>query len=539
LNAGINRRQLLKAGGGIAAAAVGANLLAACGSSGNGTSGGSSGPALSGGPSVEGSPVKGGTLRVGLVSAGSAETIDPKIIANTPDMARGANLYDTLFLNAPGGVEPGLAVSAEPNKDATVWTFKLRDDVTFHNGKPFTADDVIYTMQKSWGAEDSYQYAFASSVTDLKNLRKIDRLTVEIPLLRPVAQFPTTTSFQNTPIIPAGTTDFQKGVGTGPFKLDSFTPGKISKMSANADYWGGAPHVDELIIDSSFTDDAARLNAVLSGGIHIAPSAPPALAQANANSSDLVLANVQAPQFVAIVLRVSRPPFNDPRVIQALKLLTDRESVVSDAFSGYAEIGNDSPPATLEYFASDIRPEYDPEKAKSLLKQAGQEDLSFPLVTAPTLPGMVETGTLWSAQAAEVGLDFPVKQVPLAVMYNTAQGYMDDSRPVSMTFWNNMPSSMSSFFLSAYTPDAVYPETGWGSKPSQVKLIDEALAEMDTTKAEEKWHAAQEQQIKEGGYIVPANPNYLDAYSPAVRGLETTSAGPCANYAFRKAWLES
>jgi len=176
-------------------------------------------------------------------------------------------------------------------------------------------------------------------------------------------------------------TDFNKPIGTGPFRYGSFTPGASSTFPAYRDYWGGGPYVDELVIDSSYTDDAARLNAVISNQAQIAPNAPAALAKANANR--VVIGNSSGPQFMAIVLRVDVPPFDDPRVVQALKLLTNRDTIVTDAWDGYATVGNDCPCPTFQYWDSSYHAVYDPEKAKSLLKAAGADKLSMPVVTAP------------------------------------------------------------------------------------------------------------------------------------------------------------
>jgi peptide/nickel transport system substrate-binding protein len=272
--------------------------------------------------------------------------------------------------------------------------------------------------------------------------------------------------------------------------------------------------------------------------IHIAPGVPPALAKANASNGSVVIGNAPGPQFVAVVLRVDIAPFTDARVVQALKLLTNRPQIVKDAYDGYATIGNDAMGATYQYWASDIKPVYDPERAKSLLKAAGQENLSGEIASSPAVPGMLETATLWSAQAGAVGLKIPVKEYSPAVFYTTAAGNLTNRRPIGTTTWNAIPFGLSALYLATVATDAQYPETGWGLLPGQETLINAALA-ADPATAGSAWHAAQEQQVKEGGYIIPANPNYLDVYAPNVRGVKTTAAGLCSNFAFSKGWLVS
>jgi peptide/nickel transport system substrate-binding protein len=539
-DSGLNRRDLIRRGALGAGAFAAGQLLAACGGGGSGapaSTGTPGGPGTATGPAGGGTPVKGGTLRVGMLSQGTAETLVPAKGLVQPDYVRQVNLYDQLFLTVPNGTAPGLATSGEPNKDATVWTLKLRDGVTWHDGKPFTADDVVWTI-KSWAAKGGNYASLTKSLVDVKNVKKLDRLTVQVPLLRSFAAFPAFTAWVNALVIQNGATDFRHPVGTGPFKYVSFTPGKESTFDRNPDYWNGAPPVDRLVVDSSYTDDAARLNAVQSGQLDIAPGVPFALAKATAGSGRVVLGNVPGPAFITVVMRVNQPPFNDPRVTQAFKLAVDRQKIVDNAYAGYATLGNDLVGYTWDHFAKDIKAEYDPEKAKSLLKAAGQENLSMPMYSAQTLPGQNEVATLVSADLKKIGVKAPVKQLPVDTYFTTASpGYLSDQRKLYSTYWFNFPPALGAFYNQALTPSAEFNETGWGHKPGQNTLISDAMGETDPAKAQEKWHAVQEQQVKEGGYLLPAWFNWLDAYAPNVRGVVTNSAGACANYDFHKAWL--
>jgi peptide/nickel transport system substrate-binding protein len=535
---GMTRRRLIRLGVSGAAMAAGGSFLAACGGAGStGGAQGSTGAGLSGGPSAGGSAVRGGTLRVGMPSGGASETIDVRTITSTTDISRGVNLYDPLFRPAPGGYKPALATSIEPNSDATVWTVKLRDGVTFHDGKPLTADDVVYTIKAAWDAKSSFYKAGTDGLVDVKNVRKRDRLTVEVPLVAPNTAFPGFTAWCNAYIIPDGTKDFNKAIGTGPFKLKSFKPGS-STFVANDNYWQGRPNIDELIIDSSYTDEAARLNALVGKQLDIVPAVTWALAKANAASGQVVLGNSVGPAFLNITMRVNVPPFDDPRVVQAFKLLVDREEILRSVYSGYGTVGNDLCGHTFKYHADDIKAQYDPEKAKALLKAAGQENLSMPLITSAYRAGMVELASAFSAQAAKIGLKLPVKQLPASTYFTTASpAYLSDARKLAVHPWDVVPAGLPAFYLTAVNKASVYGETGWGNKPGQDVLYHQAVAETDPAKAADKWRAVQEQQVKEGGWVIPVNYNYVDAYSQQVRGVETNEAGQAGNFDFHKAWL--
>src|SRR5262249_16081235 len=122
-------------------------------------------------------PIKGGTLNVGLITGGTAETLNPGTATVYPDQLRIAQLFDFLYQPGPGNefhnLEPRPATAPEPNKDATAWTFKLREGVTWHDGKPFTADDVVWTVN-TWSDPSNYAGAYVSPFIDFKKVRKLD-----------------------------------------------------------------------------------------------------------------------------------------------------------------------------------------------------------------------------------------------------------------------------------------------------------------------------------------------------------------------------
>ncbi|HEX4465671.1 MAG TPA: ABC transporter substrate-binding protein, partial [Solirubrobacteraceae bacterium] len=449
---GFSRRDLLKGGFGGAVALSASSVLAACGSSSGGGGGGAANSiSLSAGPQG-GTPTTGGTLRIGLLSAGSSETLDVRKPFNFPDFIRIFQLLDPLFFQGPhGSMSPGLATEAHANSDFTKWTLKLRDGIVWHDGSPFTADDVVFTIQQSWGAKEGLNYNLYKPVIDFNAVRKLDKLTVEIPLHRSVAEFEQLCYTQASHVIKAGTTDWNKPIGTGPFKYESFTPGTESVFAANRDYWQShKPYVDKLIIDSSFTADPARLNSLLAGEIDIVPSVPPALARAQEASKKVVLGNQHGSAFISLTMRVDADPFKDVRVRQAMKLIPDRATIVSSALDGFGTPGNDAPGNTLQYWASDLTATHDPEKAKSLLKAAGQESLSVKLYTAGVLAGMNETATLFAQQAQAAGVNVSVVKDDPATYYSEGSpGGTWPNKVFSTNNWIIGQGSLPLFYLSA------------------------------------------------------------------------------------------
>lgn len=494
-------------------------------------------PAISTGPSMEGTPKRGGALRVGVITAGAAETIDPMVALNIPDFARVLNLFDLMFKQeAYGKVSAGLIEVAEPNADATVWNLRLRQGVVWHDGKDLTAEDILWTIQKSWGNESNYSNAVLAKIVNFAGAKKVGPRDVQVPLHIGVADFPTIACAVNCLVVQEGTVIGSKTVGTGPFVLDSFKPGSRSVFKANKSYWQeGKPYVDELVIDSSFSNEATRMNALLSGQIDIVPGVPPTLAQANAASGRIVIGNQPGPGWIGTMFRIDKEPFKDVRVRKALKLIPDRQVYVDTVFGGFASLGNDLGGMTNAYFAQDLVNPHDPDQAKSLLKAAGHEGLKLTLETSAVTPGMNETATIYAQQAKAAGVEIELKVVDPAVYFAPGQGIFE--RPYSITYFGQGMNSLANFYVSALMAGGVYNESHFGS-PEDDALLFAALAETDPAKAADKWHAVQKKHLEEGPYVIPANFNWVDGYGLNVRGVQTTAANNCDNYVFCGGWLE-
>ena len=226
-----------------------------------------------------------------FVGGGTAETLNPFLGVTPIDESRIQNLYDPLVLvNADLTRSPGLALEWTHNKDATVWEVKLRPGVTFHNGKTFGAEDVIWSIQQMAG-KTSAALPYVSGIK-LGELKAVNKLTVRIPLKAADADLSGNFTYYNTWIVPKGQTakDYsKKPVGTGPFMAQSFTPGRQSVFVKNPNYWvSGKPYVDSLKIQN-IDDNTARLNALLSGQIDVMAQLPTQQAKAHAATKDITV----------------------------------------------------------------------------------------------------------------------------------------------------------------------------------------------------------------------------------------------------------
>lgn len=532
----LSRRDVLVRGttGALALGALGmAGTAAGCG--------GQGGPGTT--ATVQGgTPIRGGTMTVGMMSGGAGETLNPMSILQFTDIARTYQLYNPLFRVGPDlKTVPVLAVRAEPNQDGTSWTLFLRDGVTWHDGKPLTAKDVIYTL-RFWAGPAMSGGKFLVDLFDLKRIKADGPLSVTIPLTKPVADLPALLTSYNTVIVPAGATNKTLATnpnGTGPFKYTSFTAGRQSVFERNPNYWEeGRPYVDRLVINSSFGDEQARLNALIAGDIDALPGLPYRSAQQQKDGGRIHVMDAAAPNALDIYFRVDKPPFNDPRVVQALKYATDRSAMVSNILYGYGAEGNDgfggSPKnGGIPYYARDLVREHDPERARSLLKAAGREGLTFELPISEVYPGSADAGIMFAQQAKEVGVKVITKRVPPSVYYTPAAEYMTGPTHVSSM---DVLASLGAYYRYLLVSDATAPETHYGT-PERDAKINAAIGEMDSARAQERWHEVQLEHFDEGGYIIWGVANYVDAVGNNVRGVKSGPQNYLNGYNFSEGWL--
>jgi peptide/nickel transport system substrate-binding protein len=524
----LTRRRLLAVGA-TGALTLGAGpLLAACGS------GSSTKHTSLGG----GKPVRGGTLTIGMLTGGSAETVNPGLSVSYLDILRLNQLYDWLVL--PGEdiktLVPSLATSAEPNADATVWTIRLRDGVNWHDGKPFTADDVVWTV-KSWSNPTNQMFGGAGPFIDFKGVRKRDRLTMEIPLTRPAAQFSSFLTFPSAAVIQNGASAKSVSthpIGTGPFKFQSFTPGSQSVFVRNPNYWRapGKPYLDKLVINSAFSDETSRDNSLLGGQIDVAPvySNSKAKQQQSGGQVNLLIAPGSAPFY--FTMRVDKGEFADVRVRQAMKLLIDRKAMIDDILYGYATLGTDNY-SLYEQYAINVPATHDVEKAKSLLKAAGLSSVT--VAVAPAGPGYVESVTLLSQQAKAAGLTVNVQTVSTSTYFTSAGGYLSRSFGVDTGITVNSQTIWAGFeFLKGCSIN----ETGWPNQPGggDQALLNKAIGAINPTQAASLWAEVQHQQLSQGGLLIWAWPSWIDAAATHVKGLSAGKTGPMNNYQVLDAW---
>ena len=358
-------------------------------------------------------PKRGGTLTVGSLGS-TTDSLDPNIEKSNMDLQRCFNLYDTLtyFPHDALSIQYALAESIELSQGASVATIRVRDGITWHNGKPFTVDDVMYTFSRILNPKNPGVAAHSISSVNPKAMKKLDQRTVQLTLNYPDSIFPERFYIPQTSIVPVGYNPANP-VGTGPFKFQSFTPGGRSVFVRNPNYWvSGQPYLDKLVV-IDFSDNTSQVNALLSGQVNAIDSVPLNNTSTIQGRSDLKLLAANGGYYQPIVMRVDVAPYNNVKVRQALRLLVDRPQMVSLAYNGYGAIGNDMPcPSDPAYPHSMAQRHQDIAQAKSLLKAAGQSNLHVTFVTADEDYGLIPGAQVFvqNAKAAGVTVNLNVIQ---------------------------------------------------------------------------------------------------------------------------------
>ncbi|WP_411720076.1 ABC transporter substrate-binding protein [Mycetocola sp.] len=508
----------------ITSLALSASLLglAACSS---GVSAAQSGSAVS-------DPKTGGNLRVGIVGGSAKDTLDAHAPVTHPDQARAIQLYDTLATyDDQRGIQMALADSVTPSADARTWTVHLRPGLKFSDGKPITAEDVIFTFRRI--TDPAAPMAGATSLTTLQRdaIQASDPSTVVLSVSAPNSMFPDTIAQYTFGIVPVGY-DPKNPVSSGPFALETFTPGQQSVFARNPHYWRtGQPLLDKVtIID--FPDDTARVNALLGGQVDAIDQLP--LGQVNivkANPSMKVLESTTG-SWTPFTMRVDQAPFDDPKVREAFRLIVDRKQMVEQVLGGHGTIGNDMYAPLDKCFPSDVPQRgQDIEKAKQLLAEAGKSNLSVDLVTSPVAAGLVEAAQVFAQQAKAAGVNVNVKKVDPGEFYGDQYLQWTFAQDFWFTRDYLSQASASGFKTSPYN------ETHWNDADWSA-LVAKAQATTDEAARCSLIAEAHKIEFERGGYIIWGFPNSVDAHSAMVQGFTPDKSGiPLTSFGFRNVWL--
>ena len=445
-------------------------------------------------------------LKIGL--SADVSSLDPHYLNIAPNVAFSAHIFDALLnVDANGKLVPGLATSWRA-VDATTWEFKLRRGVKFHDGSDFTADDVIFSLDRPAKLTNS-PGPFTAYTKQIVAKKIVDPYTVRLTTTAPYG--PLTLDMSAVFIVSkkaadkAGTDDFNSGkalIGTGPYKFISFKRGDRIEVARNDQYWGGKSDWDKVTF-RIITNSAPRLAALLSGDVDAIEGVPTADLSRLKNNAKFSFAQKISWRTIFWELdqaagparyvtdKAGKPlpknPLADVRVRQAISKAINRQALVERTMEGLAvPASNIVSPGIFGYNDALKVEAYDPEGAKNLLAQAG-----YPNGFAMTIHGpndryindeqVVQTVAQFLNR---IGIQTKVETLPLSVYFAKAR---TGEFSMSLLGWGTLAGDFGLRTLVG-TPNA---ESGWGSwnwgkysNPAVDKLIAASLSSVDQNKRE-------------------------------------------------------
>ncbi|MBI6629440.1 ABC transporter substrate-binding protein [Pontibaca salina] len=480
-------------------------------------------------------PVKGGVMRLGLGGGQSTDSFDPALASNEAPNTMLSFFGERLFEVSPeGDLVSRLAVDHSSSPDARVWTFKIRKDVPFHNGKTVTPEDVMATMERH--SDESSQSGALGLVQGIKTMRvENDEFIVELKEAN--ADLPFVLADYHLVIQPNGGKDNPaEGVSAGPYKVIEEDAGVRYIFEKFADYWDDSRgHVDRIEV-LVINDDSARVSAVQSGQVHMINRVPPRIATMMKRAPGVEVKSVPSRGHYVYVMHCNTAPFNNNDLRMALKYAINREEMLDKILFGHGTIGNDTPiNAAYPLFSDDIEQrEYDPEKAAFHYKKSGHEGPIVFRTSDVAFPGALDAAQLYQQSAAEAGMQLDVIRSP-------GDGYWSEvwnKEPFCNSYWNGRPTQ-DMMLSTSYQTGADWNETKF-SNPEFDKLLVQARGELDEDKRRDMYRRLNVILRDEGGVICPMFNNFVDAISDQVEGWHDDPNFPLMNaLAPVKCWLKA
>jgi peptide/nickel transport system substrate-binding protein len=525
---------------------------------------------------------EGGTL----VFAGASDPValDGAVVSDGESLRVITQIFETLVALKPGTTEPepGLAESWSANDDGTVWTFKIRQGVKFHDGETLDAEAVCFNFDRWYnfkgplqnpGATYYWQVVFGGFSTYnkdsgapedslYKSCSATDESTAVLTLTKPSATFIPALSQQAFSIAspkaltefkadegttdadgvftPTGTFGTEHPIGTGPFKFDSWVRNDRITLSKNDDYWGDKSKIDTLII-RPIADNAARLQALQTGEIQGYDLVEPQDIATIEGDSNLQIIDRPAFNVAYVGFNIAKKPTDDVKVREAIAYGLDRQAVVDNFYSGRAVLAKEFMPPEVVGYADDV-PEYtyDPDKAKQILTDAGYTlpvalEFWYPTdVSRPYMPDPKRNFEAFAASLNKSGFKVTPKSAPWNPDYlgRADEGNAGNLRMLGWTGdYGDADNFIGTFFQS--------PQKAWGTTTKPLteieKLLNDAEIETEQSKREELYQEANRQIMTQLPGVPYAHSKPALAFRANVKGY---IASPTTNELFSTVTIE-
>lgn len=457
----------------------------------------------------------GGALVVAISS--EPDNLDVHVSTASPTFLVLENVYDTLVEPAADlSFQPALATEWEVSEDLLTWTFTLRDDVTWHNDREFTADDVVFSFERIMDDEVA---ANAWRFESVDEVRATGDHTVEFVLNRPTPNLLANVGgFKGMAIVPPELIEQEDpnttAIGTGPFEFVSYTPGDSIVLEANPDYWGEGPQVDQVEF-RFISESTVALTNLRTGDVHITNNVPPQEIAGLGEDPEVALGTAGSNDYWYFTCNFDRAPFDDIDVRRALSFAIDREQIAQAAFFD-AAVPTQSAMPQGNFWATDYAPfSYDPGQAEQLLADAGGSDLTVDLMVTDEFPHTVNAAQVMESQWGDVGVDVEIRTLDFATWLDE-QG--EGNYDCYVNGWlNNLDGEYA--YYAQHHSEGGFNFHGYDNAEVDA-LLDEARVTVEEEARRDLYMAAAQQIIDDVSYGYLYIPETVLAFQPQVEGLE-------------------
>ncbi|MTJ05192.1 MAG: ABC transporter substrate-binding protein [Sediminimonas qiaohouensis] len=450
------------------------------------------------------------------------KSLDPAAVTAVNDFRILVNVYEGLTRYKDGTLqpEPALATDWEISEDGTVYTFNLREGVTFHDGTPFNADAVKFNFDRMLDENHPYHdtgpFPLAFFFSAVEETEVVDDMTVRFTLDAPYAPFlsnlayPTGLIVSPEAVMADGENFGRNPVGTGPFKFVEWQSNERVVVDRYENYWGENAGT-QAVVFRPITDANTRVAEMLAGGIDMMVEVPPT-SMGQFEGDDYIVHEQAGPHVWFLILNAKEGPFADMKVRQAANYAINKEAIVNDVLEGTATVAaGPTPPAFAWAYNEELDPyPYDPEKAKSLISEAGAEGAELTFYVTEGGSGMLDPvpmGTAIQADLEAVGFDVTIETYEWNTFLGEVNPGLEGKADMAEMAWmTNDPDTLPYLALrSEAWPDEGGFNSGYYANEKVDELLENARTATDQEERAALYREMQEIVQKEAPWVFIAN----------------------------------